>query len=123
MSHDLLLGFRELPKELDSKLLELGFRKQTFDHKNPLAEQYTIKYYIFHKKGQSASNIQFSYVTPTDKQKLWQHLKEDIKANANLTLRRGRNEFNTQKQLEIAKHLRDHYNAVLVDMDNNLIRD
>ncbi|MBI4451571.1 hypothetical protein HY642_06370 [Candidatus Woesearchaeota archaeon] len=131
MSYDLSVGFRAKPADLEAVLEWLGFRMkwQTGpEHASafwafleeiggdPMSAFLSLgmRHFEFYDPQRSAAPVGCCYYDKLGDSQ-WRDLAESVVACATLTTNAGRNEFDLAKQLEVAKHLRDHYGALLYD--------
>ncbi len=121
MSYDLSLGFREIPKDLDSILAKMGFKFERSCTDSGLNSWL----YRFYQEGKSLIPLDFSYMDSLEDKKFWHAIDPNIIAEATITARGDPGTFDFQKQMEYAKQLRDHYTAILVDIQekSSIIKD
>jgi len=113
--YDLDLGFRGKPEGLDVILCQLGFKHQ----RDYTVDTLHCSSYEFYQDGKSLCPIKFSYQDGIEDREFWQLIDSAITTKATITARGDPVTFDFQKQMEFARHLRDHYNAVLVDVQLN----
>ncbi len=119
MTFDLTIGFREKPKDLGDTLTALGF---TLDRIVPIEEtlDVTMEFYEFYDLNRSAGGIYFAHHDGiyADHHESWKNIVADpstIVAMGSLTTSMRRNAFDTTKQHEVGRFLRDYYGAILYD--------
>ena len=125
MTGHLALGFRERPKELQSVMESQGFAFEGFiepDSTFPLR----IESYTFFDEPRSTIGVRFSYHEETyfDHAEDWRHIVDDpstIVATGSVTTYVAKSSHVEAKQMQTAKFLRDHYNAVLYDPKSDQI--
>lgn len=119
MSIDLTLGFRQKPEALGKAMASMGF---ALDKTTPVDATYSCKmesYNFFDAQG-SRRGVRFVYHDGTykDHAEFWQEIVDDpeeIVATASVEAYMHRSAFDLKKQMQTAKYLRDHYDAVLYD--------
>lgn len=123
MSHDLILGFRRKPTDLDTILAQLGFKHK----ENFTAGDLPCRSYRFYEVGRSLCPVEFLYQDGI-KPESWEFVDNTIVAEASIVAKGDPGTFDFQKQMEFAKYLRNHYSAILMDpqqmdKDKCVIRD
>lgn len=121
MSYDLDLGFKEKPKDLGGILSRLGFKHK----RDYISGEFRCSSYDFYQEGKSLCPVEFLYQDKIDTPESWD---SSVVSQATITVRGDPGTFDSQKQMEFAKYLRDHYGALLVnsqesDKEKKVIRD
>ena len=119
MTFDLILGFPQRPAHLGDTLDALGF---TLERVVPKEEIFgvTMEYYEYFDANVSRSGVYLVYHDGTypDHQSSWANMVENpnsIVATGSLTCSVRRSTFDSKKQHEVGRFLRDYYKAVLYD--------
>ena len=119
MSIDLILGFRKKPEDLNKTMASMDF---TLDKMTPVNAETPCRMesYKFFDEHQSRRGVWFVYHDGTykDHSEFWKGIVDDPKdiiATASIETYMDRSALDLKKQMQTAKFLRDHYNAILYD--------
>lgn len=119
MTIDLILGFRDKRKDLAETLGVLGF---TLKRVVPKGDEFEVamEYYELYDPSRSKKSVYFVYHDGiyADHHEFWKNIVEDLKtivATGSLTTTMGRSAFAQNKQEQVGRFLRNHYDAILYD--------